>query len=285
MNAFVLSGGGNLGSIQAGMIEALLEVGIYPDVLVGTSIGAANAAFLAADPSLAQARELSELWRRVRTTDIFPIRPLRAVRAFLRGEAMFPTEPFRRFLDKELPYSRIEEAAIPLRVVATDFDDGSEVVFASGSVTDSILASTALPGVFAPYDIDGHLYLDGGLIDYVPVGPALAAGGRHRLRSLGRLSRPAPGGPGLGQGRAHALNRAAAVAEGPARRGPPARAPPRRAHRARPAGVHPDADCRRDDKRGAVAGACGLPRASADLIDFTYVGWVTNAARAGLRFG
>lgn len=176
MNGFVFSGGANLGAAQAGMVEALFEAGIRPDVLVGTSIGAANAAFLATDPSLDRARELSNLWRHVRPRDVFPINPLGIGRAILRGGALFPTEPWRRFIEREISYRRIEEAAIPLRIVATRFDDGSEVVFDSGSIADAILASTALPGAFPPHEIDGRLYLDGGLVDQVPLGPAVEAG-------------------------------------------------------------------------------------------------------------
>jgi NTE family protein len=176
MNAFVLSGGANLGAEQAGMLVALLEAGIQPDVLVGTSIGAANAAYLAADPSLSRAQDLADLWRNVRSRDIFPINPLAITRTILRGGALFPTQPFRRLIAREIPYTTIEGAAVPLRIVATAFDDGSEVVFDSGSVVDAVLASTALPGVFAPHEIDGRLYLDGGLVDQVPLGPAIDAG-------------------------------------------------------------------------------------------------------------
>lgn len=176
MNAFVLSGGANLGAEQAGMLVALLEAGIRPDVLVGTSIGAANAAYLAADPSLERARALAELWRNVRPRDVFPLNPLGITRAIVRGGALFPTDPFKRLMQREIPYRAIEDSKVPLRIVATAFDDGSEVVFESGSVVDAVLASTALPGVFAPHEIGDRLYLDGGLVDQVPLGPAIAAG-------------------------------------------------------------------------------------------------------------
>jgi len=176
MNAFVLSGGANLGAEQAGMLVALLEADIRPDVLVGTSIGAANAAYLAADPSLKRARALADLWRNVRPRDVFPINPVAITRAILRGGALFPTDPFKRLMEREISYRAIEDAKVPLRIVATAFDDGCEVVFDSGSVLDAVLASTALPGVFAPHEIDGRLYLDGGLVDQVPLGPAIDAG-------------------------------------------------------------------------------------------------------------
>jgi NTE family protein len=176
VNAFVLSGGANLGAEQAGMLEALLESGIRPDVLLGTSIGAANAAFLAADPSLERARELSDLWRRVRSRDVFPLNPLAIMRTIAKGGALFPIEPWRRLLEREIPYMRIEDAAVPLRIIATRFEDGTEVVFDSGPVIDAVLASTALPGVFPPHQIGEQLYLDGGLVDHVALTPAVDAG-------------------------------------------------------------------------------------------------------------
>jgi NTE family protein len=176
MNAFVLSGGANLGAEQAGMLEALLDDGIVPDVLVGTSIGAANAAFLAADPTPERAAELSALWRRVRTRDVFPINIARIARALAKGNALFSSQPLRSLLEREIPYERIEDARVPLRIVATAFNDGGEAVFDSGRVVDAVLASTALPGAFAPHELDGRLYLDGGLVDHVPLQPAIDAG-------------------------------------------------------------------------------------------------------------
>ncbi|MGH2808860.1 MAG: patatin-like phospholipase family protein [Actinomycetota bacterium] len=176
MNAFVLSGGANLGSIQAGMLKGLLESGISPDLVVGTSIGAANAAYIAADPTLERARDLCRVWRGVRSRDIFPVNPLRALRTFTRGGALFSPASMRRLFERELGYEDIEEARVPVRIVATRFADGSEFVFERGSVIDAILASTALPAIFPPHEIDGELYLDGGLSDHVPLQPAVAAG-------------------------------------------------------------------------------------------------------------
>jgi NTE family protein len=176
MNAFVLSGGGNLGSIQVGMLLGLLEAGIVPDVIVGTSIGAVNAAFLAADPSVEHARKLSDLWCSVRARDIFPLNPLVVARAVFREGALFPTSAWRRFLRDRIPYERIEDAAIPLFITATDFDEGHSVVLDSGPVVDAVLASTALPTVFPPYRIGDQTYLDGVLSDQVPLKAAINAG-------------------------------------------------------------------------------------------------------------
>ena len=176
MTAIVLSGGGALGSVQAGAIEGLLAGGVRPDVLVGSSIGAANAAFLAADPTPERAAALSKLWRDTRSRDVFPVNPMRMARSLARGTPLFSREPLRRLLEAAIPYPRIEDAAVPLRIVATRYDDGEEVVFESGSVVDAILASTALPGVFGPMEIGGARYLDGGLADHVPICPAVEAG-------------------------------------------------------------------------------------------------------------
>jgi NTE family protein len=176
MIAFVLSGGGSLGAIQAGMLEALLERDVVPDALVGTSIGAANAAFLAAEPTLPRAQALSDLWRSVKPRQIFPLGPIRTLNALRRDGSLFPTAPLRRLIERHSPYSRIERARIPLRIVATDFEDGTEVVFDSGPVADAVLASTALPGLFPPHRVSGRLYLDGGLVDQVPLAPATAMG-------------------------------------------------------------------------------------------------------------
>jgi NTE family protein len=176
VNGFILSGGGNVGSIQVGMLKALVEAGIVPEVLVGTSIGAVNAAFLAAEPTAAHVERLCELWRDVRAHDIFPVNPLAVAKAILRQGALFPSHSWRRFLTERVPYERIDDATVPLRIVATDFEEGTPVVFDSGPVIEAVLASTALPSVFPPHRIGDRLYLDGALSDQVPLKPAIEAG-------------------------------------------------------------------------------------------------------------
>ena len=176
MIGFVLSGGANLGSIHVGMLRALLEADIKPDLVVGTSIGAVNAAYLAADPSLDQVERLREMWCGVRAHDVFPLNPLTAARALFRQGALFPSTSWRRFLTERIPYERIEEAAVPLRITATDFEDGRSVVLDSGSVVDAVLASTTLPGIF-PRTRSGTP-----LPRRRRVGPAAAQGRRRRRR-------------------------------------------------------------------------------------------------------
>jgi NTE family protein len=103
LNAFVFSGGGNLGSIQAGMLKALLEAGIEPEVVVGTSIGSVNAAVLAADPSLENVESICEGWIRTRSRNFFPRNPVAVARALLRQGSIFPSTSWRRHLESLIP--------------------------------------------------------------------------------------------------------------------------------------------------------------------------------------
>lgn len=177
MKAFVLSGGGNLGAGQVGTVLALLERGIEPDLLVGTSAGAINAAYLAGDPGLDGARRLAHIWSAVRTRDIFrfPLKPWHLL-SHLRGDSLYHGDELRQLLERSLPYTTIEDARLGLRIVATDFETGAAVAFHSGSVVEAVLASAALPGLFPPVEVSGRLYVDGGIADNVPISPAAGAG-------------------------------------------------------------------------------------------------------------
>ncbi len=180
MKAFVLSGGGNLGAGQVGTVLALLERGIEPDLLVGTSAGALNAAYLAGDPGLGGAQRLAAIWTSVRTREVFRLglKPWHLL-SHLRGEALYHNEDLRRLLERSLRYRSIEDARLALRIVATDFDTGSAAAFHSGPVVDAVLASAALPGLFPPVEIEGRLYVDGGIADNVPIAPAVGAGAKE----------------------------------------------------------------------------------------------------------
>lgn len=172
----MLSGGANLGSVHVGMLQALIENGVRPDVIVGTSIGAVNAAYLAHDPSLETVDRLRQMWCEVRARNIFPLSPFHNSRALFREGAFFSSHYWRKFITDRLPYRDFEETAVPLRITATDYDEGRSVVFDSGPVVEAILASTALPGIFPPHRIDGRYYLDGAISDQLPLKVALEAG-------------------------------------------------------------------------------------------------------------
>jgi len=171
-----MSGGANLGSVHVGMMRALLEADIKPDVIVGTSIGAVNAAYLAADPSLEQVDRLRELWCEVKARDIFSLNPIANCRALFREGSLLSAHRWRRFVERRAPYRTIEEAAVPLRITATDYEEGRSEVFDSGSLVDAVMASTALPGIFPPYRIGDRWFLDGAISEQLPLKVALDAG-------------------------------------------------------------------------------------------------------------
>ena len=170
----MLSGGGNLGAVQVGMLYALLEAGIKPDAVVGTSIGSLNGAFLAGHSNLAGMDELGELWASVRRRDVFPM----SARAVSRG--IFGHQPFlfeslglRSLLMRaNFGFDRLEDAPIPIEVVATDLDTGDPVVLKSGDTIRALLASSAIPGVFPTVEIDGRTLIDGGIVANTPIAQA-----------------------------------------------------------------------------------------------------------------
>jgi NTE family protein len=171
--AFVLSGGGNLGAVQVGMLAALVERGIRPDLLVGTSVGAVNAAFLAPDPSVARVAALADVWSGLRRRDVFPTSPLAAVRAAAgRGNSVVDPGALRRLLERYVDYERLENAGCPLAVVATDVMTGAEVVLAHGNAVDAVMASAAIPAVFPPVELDGHTLMDGGVVNNTAISVA-----------------------------------------------------------------------------------------------------------------
>ena len=171
--AFVLSGGGNLGAVQVGMLQALADRGIVPDLLVGTSAGAINAAFLAAGPAPARVDALAEVWAGIRRADVFPSSPRATLRAATgRGNAFIDPGNLRRLLERHLTYDRIEQAPWPLAVVATDVTTGMEVVLRHGDVVDAVMASAAIPSVFPPVELDGHTLMDGGIANNTAISVA-----------------------------------------------------------------------------------------------------------------
>ncbi|MGH2729390.1 MAG: patatin-like phospholipase family protein [Actinomycetota bacterium] len=178
--AFVLSGGGPLGAMHVGALRALLEHGVYPELLVGTSVGALNATFIAFDPSQHAVDKLEEIWRDLDDGDLFPGGRFKAswARMLVRGNRVFESTGMRKLIETRLPDAQFEDAAVPLSVVATDLETGAEEIFNSGPILDPLLASTAMPGVFPPVTIGDRLYIDGGVANNVPIAPAVALGAK-----------------------------------------------------------------------------------------------------------
>ena len=171
--AFVLSGGGNLGAVQVGMLQALAARGVVPDFLVGTSVGAINAAYLAADPSAARIDALATIWSRTARRDVFPTSPLSAVRAMTgRANSLVDPAPLRRLVRSFVSYDRIEDAPVPLAIIATEVTTGAEVVLRHGAVVGAVMASAAIPSVVPPVELDGHVLMDGGVVNNTAISVA-----------------------------------------------------------------------------------------------------------------
>jgi NTE family protein len=175
--AFVLPGGASLGAVQVGMADALIEAGIQPDLIVGTSAGALNGAWLAGHPGPDGVAELRELWSKVRRREIFPFSPFRIMLGLLgRRDHVVTANGLAGWLAVRAPFSRLEQARIPLHVMATDLVTGAAVMLSSGDALDALLASTAIPGVYPPVPLDGRLLVDGGIAADTPITQAVQLG-------------------------------------------------------------------------------------------------------------
>lgn len=175
--AFVLSGGASLGGIQVGMLRALAEHGIEPDLVVGTSVGSLNGAVLAETGDVARAADqLQQVWSDLRRADVFPGGLVAQSLRLLRSGQLFPNTGLRRLIDRTLTARRFDDLRLPLHVVATAWLTGHLRVLVEGDLGQALLASTAIPGLFPPVEIAGIAYHDGGVVADVPLGPALVAG-------------------------------------------------------------------------------------------------------------
>jgi NTE family protein len=178
---FVFSGGSSLGALQVGMLRAVHEAGLAPDLLVGTSAGAINAAFIGGGFTSSRVAELADIWRSLRTSDVFSgLGWWSAARALLgRGTLASPAR-LRAIADRHLPASHAD-LAIPTTVVAADHATGRAVLLSEGDLRRNVMASAAIPGVFPPVTDGAQTLLDGGLVAHVPLLPAKALGCRTML--------------------------------------------------------------------------------------------------------
>jgi NTE family protein len=175
--AFVLSGGASLGAVQVGMLRALYERGIRPDLLVGTSVGAVNSAWIGGRPDAEGVDKLCEIWLSLRRQDVFPFNPLTsAAGLFGRSNHFIPNDALRTVLETHLPFTRLEDASVPVHVVTTDLKSGRATIMTSGPAVPALLASCAIPGVFPPVTIGRREYIDGGVANHTPMTVALQLG-------------------------------------------------------------------------------------------------------------
>lgn len=175
--AFVLSGGGNLGAIQAGMLRALVRGGTRPDLIIGTSVGSVNGAWLASHDLDDGVDGLVDVWLRMRRSDVFPADLVGGLRGFLgRRDHLVSSAGLRQVLRAEVPAKRFDELRIPLHVVATDIRTGHDVLLSDGDLADAVCASSAIPGVFPVVEIGGRQLVDGGVVNNCPISQAIALG-------------------------------------------------------------------------------------------------------------
>jgi NTE family protein len=186
MLAFVLSGGGNRGPLEVGALQVLLEHGIVPDMLVGTSAGAINAAFLAIEPTVDSALALGDLWEQVETGNVFQGNRLTMLWRFVTGkDSLYRNESFQRLIAENLPsgIERFEDIeGIRLYIVATRLDTGELRVFGherQESLIDAIMASAALPPFLPPWRCGDELLIDGGISADLPVKVAVSEGAKE----------------------------------------------------------------------------------------------------------
>jgi NTE family protein len=189
--AFVLGGGGLLGAHEVGMLRALSEAGIRPDLVVGTSIGAINGAFVAADPATA-AERLGQMWQgdelRLAFSENLWGRTTRLVRS---GTHLHSLDPLRRLLEEALPGDDFADLELPFQCVAAGIETASARWFSSGALVPAVMASCAVPGLLPPVEVDGRHYFDGGLVDSIPVGRAVTLGADNvYVLQVGRIESP-----------------------------------------------------------------------------------------------
>lgn len=190
--AFVLGGGGLLGAAEVGMLRALFEAGISADLVLGTSVGALNGALVAADPSPDVIDRLGGLWESAAgSREVYGDGAVRQVtRAVRTGTHLHSAKPLRERLQQELGDRRFEDMAIPFQCCAASIERAAEHWFTQGRVVDAVVASAAVPGLLRPARVDGEHFLDGGIVNSIPVGRAVECGAKRIfVLQVGRIDR------------------------------------------------------------------------------------------------
>lgn len=194
--AFVLSGGGARGALQVGALRALLEHGERPDLIIGTSVGAWNGAWLAMGPTLERIATMARVWASVHPAQVLLGRErvasgaarqatrgalaLAAARNVTRDSpSLYGDVGLRQLLSRYYSGTTFETLAVPLYVIATNLTGGDRTVFAGGAIGPALLASSAIPGIFPPVRIGDAVYVDGGAVENCGLELALSLGARR----------------------------------------------------------------------------------------------------------
>jgi len=179
--AFVIGGGGILGAHEVGMLKALAHSAIEPDLILGTSIGAINGAMFAADPTPAGVDRLTQLWKDSNTADLSPGSVLRRIGTLARTRThLEPLDATRDRLADALPSERVEDLQVRFQCVAASIERAAEHWFDRGVLADVVLASCSVPGILPPVKIGEEHFIDGGIVNSIPVARAVALGAAHR---------------------------------------------------------------------------------------------------------
>ena len=179
--AFVFAGGGSFGAIHVGMLHSLASRGITADMVVGSSVGALNGAYYAGNPTIEGVQRLETIWRGLRRNDVFPLTWKTMVGFLYRRDFLIASDALRQLVDQNLTYRNLEDAKIPLHIVATDILSGDTVVLSEGSVAQAIIASAAIPAAFAPVHFNDLYLADGAISSNTPVTVAVARGARRLI--------------------------------------------------------------------------------------------------------
>jgi NTE family protein len=189
VTAFVLGGGGLLGAAEVGMLQALLEHAIVPDLIVGSSVGALNGAFIAADPTLASVGRMVEVWTGLSDRGVFGGSVFGQLSTLAKhGTHLHTNEGLQRLLDDNLGPVSFDQLAVRFECVAASIERAAAHWFNTGPVSRAVLASCAVPGLLPPVEIDGQHFFDGGLVRSVPIGRAAELGAKRIfVLHVGRL--------------------------------------------------------------------------------------------------
>lgn len=192
MIAFVLGGGGLLGAVEVGMLQALVEAGVRPDLVVGSSVGAINGAAVAAEPTSSTIARLTAMWEDLGRDQIFGGGVLGRLGTLARSHThLHGNEGLQAMLEQHAPGQLIEDLAVRFECVAACIETARAQWFGSGPLAPAVLASCAVPGLLPPVRIADRHYVDGGLVHSIPVGRAVELGATTIfVLQVGRIERP-----------------------------------------------------------------------------------------------
>jgi NTE family protein len=163
------------------MMHSLAAHGMSADMVVGSSVGALNGAYYAGDPTLTGVRRLETIWRGLRRHDVFPITWRTLLGFICRRDFLIPHDGIQKLIDDHLPYRDLQDAKLPVHIVTTDIVSGDSVVLSEGPAAQAIIASTAIPGAFAPIRYKDLYLADGAISSNTPIRVAVAKGARRLI--------------------------------------------------------------------------------------------------------